>query len=460
MNSRKRLLLISVAAILASCGIEDSSSKQDSSSSRDDSSSYSSNEIKEDNCYKKIDDLSSLKSAKKVIMVASSGTSFYGYSGTPKAEKEWYHEAVSLNSIDGDSSILDWNASVCFLNISFLSDTTISIGLEGKNTYLWAGYVTDSSGSVHANLALKNEPTAFNVEETNGSFHCYSEDKVYLEYYNSSFCGAKETYKESAIVSFYVPSYVEKKNNSSSDSSLPTPSPSDYWKGLDFTQSGNDFRESLQKIIKSYKTKTASYSDCLSIGAKAAAYPNRNSSTFVPFYHSAPDSGSSGATTTTVGSCNREHTWPNSRGCGKSGPGADPFIIRPTLTKENNSRGNSFYGLTSSSWDPASCGYEGARGEASRVILYAATAYYGTCGQGGTSKGSKPLELINSDSDDQDNHTMGKLSTLLAWNREYPVTKMEIQINDYLYQEGYGRNPFVDVPTYADYIWSDNGLRQ
>ena len=212
-------------------------------------------------------------------------------------------------------------------------------------------------------------------------------------------------------------------------------------------------------MIKSYKTSSTSYSNCLNVGAAAAAYP-LGSSKFVPFYHSAPNSGFSGSTTVSKSACNREHTWPNSRGCGKgSGPAADPFIIRPTLTSENSSRGNSFYGVDSGTWDPASCGFEGARGESARVILYAATAYYGTCGSGGSSSGNKPLELVDKASDDKDNHTMGRLSTLLKWNREYQPNAMEKQINDYLYEHGYGRNPFVDNPKFADLIWTNSGIR-
>ena len=85
------------------------------------------------------------------------------------------------------------------------------------------------------------------------------------------------------------------------------------------------------------KTKIISYSECLGVGARAAAYPNANSSTFVPFYHDS-------TLITTTSDCNREHTWPNSRGSGESGPGADPFIIRPTLKSENSDRSNYFYG--------------------------------------------------------------------------------------------------------------------
>ena len=200
-----------------------------------------------------------------------------------------------------------------------------------------------------------------------------------------------------------------------------------------------------------YKTKTCNYSACLDIGADAASYP-QGSSTFVPFYHCSPEVGGSGALTTTTASCNREHTWPNSRGSGKSGPGADPFIIRPTLTDENSSRGNSFYGDGSSgTWDPASCGFEGARGEAARVILYAATAYYG---------GSYNFELVDKNTDSASNKTMGRLSTLLKWNRDYAPNAIEKQVNNYLCKNGYGRNPFVDSPSFADAIWSDTGVRQ
>ena len=204
---------------------------------------------------------------------------------------------------------------------------------------------------------------------------------------------------------------------------------------------GAEFRNALQTIMAGKKVKTISYSECLGVGAKAAAYPNASSSTFVPFYHDS-------SVTATTGQCNREHTWPNSRGSGKSGPGADPFIIRPTLTSENSDRGNLFYGNTrSNEWDPASCGFEASRGESARVILYAATMYY-----------KDGLSLSNNPSDATSKKTMGTLSTLLTWNTTYAPTPIEIQINEYLSANGYGRNPFVDHPEYANYIWDRNGL--
>lgn len=237
-------------------------------------------------------------------------------------------------------------------------------------------------------------------------------------------------------------SSASSSSSSSTTSSSYTPSGDTTW-NINISLRGAEFRNALQTIMAGKRTRTTSYSNCLSLGAKAAAYPNSNSSTFVPFYHDS-------SRLATQGECNREHTWPNSRGTGTNGPGADPFIIRPTLTSENSDRGNNFYGTkgkANKEWDPASCGFEAARGESARVILYAATMYY-----------KEGLSLSNNPNDSTSLKTMGTLSTLLAWNTTYAPTPIEIQINNYLSNNGYGRNPFVDHPEYASYIWNNNGL--
>ena len=239
-----------------------------------------------------------------------------------------------------------------------------------------------------------------------------------------------------------ISSILNNSSSNNSSSEQQSGSGDTRW-NVDISLRGAYFRNALQTVMAGKKTKTISYDECLSVGAKAAAYPNASSSTFVPFYHDA-------STTATIGQCNREHTWPNSRGSGKSGPGADPFIIRPTLTSENSDRQNYFYGTkgkNNKEWDPASCGFEGARGESARVILYAATMYY-----------KDGLSLSDNPSDATSLKTMGTLSTLLAWNTTYAPTPIEIQINEYLSSNGYGRNPFVDHPEYATYIWNNSGL--
>ena len=266
---------------------------------------------------------------------------------------------------------------------------------------------------------------------------------------SSSQASSSSTISSSSAQSSSTPSSSSSSapsSSPSSSSSSSTPSsyiePDPVW-NVDLSLRGAQFRNALQAKMAAKKTNTTSYSNCLSLGAQAAAYPTSSSSTFVPFYHDA-------SVTATTSQCNREHTWPDSRGSGKSGPGADPFIIRPTLISENSDRSNYFYGLRGKNnreWDPASCGFEGARGESARVILYAATMYY-----------SNGFSLSNNPYDDTSLKTMGTLSTLLTWNNAYAPTPIEIQINDYLSDHGYGRNPFVDHPEYANYIWDSNGL--
>ena len=243
----------------------------------------------------------------------------------------------------------------------------------------------------------------------------------------------------SSVISSNSDESTTSTSSSSSSSTSSTNSGDPVW-NINISLRGAEFRNALQTIMAGKRTTTTTYSNCKSVGAKAAAYPNANSSTFVPFYHDA-------TRLATFSECNREHTWPNSRGTGETGPGADPFIIRPTLTSENTDRGNKFYGTGSSEWDPASCGFEASRGESARVILYCATMYY-----------KEGFSLSNNPNDSTSLKTMGTLSTLLAWNTTYAPTPIEIQINNYLSNNGYGRNPFVDHPEYAAYIWNNNGL--
>lgn len=55
---------------------------------------------------------------------------------------------------------------------------------------------------------------------------------------------------------------------------------------------------------------------------------------------------------------------------------------------------------------------------------------------------------------------MGILSDLLAWNKIDPVDEYEIHRNDLIYRNYQGnRNPFIDFPQWADYIWGTTDLQ-
>ncbi len=244
-----------------------------------------------------------------------------------------------------------------------------------------------------------------------------------------------------AVSSSPVSSSSESSSSSSASSSQASSSGGGYNWNVNYDEYGKTFQNTLASLINKMNPGSTTYKNCLNVGAKAAAYPTASSSKFIPFYH-APEASQ----VATTSECNREHTWPNSRGGGSIEK--DPLVIRPTLTKDNSSRSNYFYGIGSKQWDPASCGYEGARGESARIILYAATRY-----------ASLGLSLSNNPSDSTSQKTMGTLKTLLEWNNAYAPTEFEKTVNQRYDDMGYARNPFVDCPDFANYIYDSNGYR-
>lgn len=149
---------------------------------------------------------------------------------------------------------------------------------------------------------------------------------------------------------------------------------------------------------------------------------------------------------------NKEHVWPKSRG-GASIEG-DPHMVRPTFTKDNSDRGNAFFNEKPASYDPGSLGKNKYRGIAARIIFYCAVQEY------------KSLTLVDKSTDSTTSTTtgtMGKLSTLLKWNLEYPIDDTEILRNEVLsgartvkgQSFNFNRNPFIDDRSLPCRIWGD-----
>ncbi|PUB24474.1 endonuclease I [Promicromonospora sp. AC04] len=158
-----------------------------------------------------------------------------------------------------------------------------------------------------------------------------------------------------------------------------------------------------------------------------------------------------------VGDWNREHVWAQSHGdFGTSaGPGTDLHHLRPEDVQVNSIRGNKDFDnggsavsgapgsfTDSNSFEPR----DAVKGDVARMILYMAVRYEGedsfadlepndTAGNG-----SVPFH--------------GRLSVLLAWNNEDPVSASEADRNDIIYEDyQHNRNPFIDHPEWADAIW-------
>jgi len=155
---------------------------------------------------------------------------------------------------------------------------------------------------------------------------------------------------------------------------------------------------------------------------------------------------------------NREHVWAKSHGgFGTSrGAGTDLHHIRPADVSVNSSRSNLDFDnggtyhheatecrLDSDSFEPR----DAVKGDVARMIFYMAVRYEGDSGEvdlelaQSVNNGSAPLH--------------GKLSTLLQWHQQDPVSDWERNRNNIIYEDYQGnRNPFIDHPEWVGEIWN------
>ena len=179
------------------------------------------------------------------------------------------------------------------------------------------------------------------------------------------------------------------------------------------------------------------------------------------------------------GTWNREHVWCKSLSnnvWNESYGGSDMHHIRPVESGLNSARNNSPYGevvcssanalyYENSNNDPVALGghkendvfepLDNVKGDVARIIFYLYTHYNDYSNVGGTTNGSGgkfgdlDFSLIVDGSEEQ------AIETLLAWNELDPVSQQEEDRNEAVASYQGNRNPFIDHPEYADYIWGD-----
>lgn len=125
-------------------------------------------------------------------------------------------------------------------------------------------------------------------------------------------------------------------------------------------------------------------------------------------------------------------------------------VVRGTPTKNNgvSKIGPAVYdGYTGAVFEPA----DQYKGDFARSYFYMATAYehYKNCWD--TTKPENMLE----------NNTypvfkIWAINLLLQWSRQDPVSQKEIARNENVYTIQGNRNPFIDIPELAEFIWGTN----
>ncbi|MFA5283009.1 MAG: endonuclease [Bacilli bacterium] len=229
-----------------------------------------------------------------------------------------------------------------------------------------------------------------------------------------------------------------------------------YYDGIADTLTGSSLRSALNTLNSSKRQRTVGYKQMFTYYPYTDPDPS-NSSKILGFYSGIGYSSSQ---------MNKEHVWPKSRG--GSTVDSDIHMVRPTSNSDNSARGNSYYAEgykvngngqnDNEGWDPRT--YNSSwpvqyRGQAARIIFYCMIA-------------NTNLDLVdnlNTKSSSQGSaysKTMGKLSDLLKWNLENPISNTEMTRNEAIANtvvsgsviQG-NRNPFIDHPEYACKIWSN-----
>jgi len=185
---------------------------------------------------------------------------------------------------------------------------------------------------------------------------------------------------------------------------------------------------------------------------------------------------------------NREHSIPKSWfGGAESQPGCDIFHIVPTDGKVNGMRGNYAFGEVASE----DYTYDGAkRGSAKSITIMGGNTIAGNTGATISCSASTVFEprdeykgdfargyfgtMIKWAGDYQaftkgdggeifsSNYSTGAfgltqygVALLMKWHRQDPVSKKEIDRNNGIQQTQGNRNPFIDYPYLAEYIWGE-----
>lgn len=231
-----------------------------------------------------------------------------------------------------------------------------------------------------------------------------------------------------------------------------------YYDSLDVTLRGDNFRDKLSTLITTtHKTQT-SYSGLAEAYKTTDVDPN-NSNNVILFY-TGKSVKFTGSFSTNI---NREHVWPKDGGDAfpaSSQCGSDAHHLRPCDQQLNSTRGSLSFGEVTDKIAKQNgstdynnlCYYSGQffypgkgyRGATARILMYVQTRW-------GTSFNLKFVDGAGHCK------TIGDFKTLMKWHLEEPPTDEEIRRNQAVFEIQGNRNPFIDHPEYAAYIYTQSG---
>lgn len=239
---------------------------------------------------------------------------------------------------------------------------------------------------------------------------------------------------------------------------VPRNIPAGYYTSMEGL-SGAALKQAIQNIIADPAVVHAhNYGDMNDILKEADKNPLNNNQVWLMYVEQGRSKLDMQVDNSIVGKWNREHIYCQSRGGFADGTSsfsdginvwlptnaddilaghADAHHIRAEDGQENSSRNERNYGVDYNG--PA--GNMGSwHGDVARAVFYMAVRYNG-------------LNVVNGNPAQDPDGFIGDLATLLTWNTSDPADDFEMNRNNYIYTWQVNRNPFIDYPNLADYIW-------
>ncbi len=211
---------------------------------------------------------------------------------------------------------------------------------------------------------------------------------------------------------------------------------------------------------------TVSYKGLLDLYKKSDVYPDGTIWDMYSTKHWTP--GNTCGNYSKVGDCyNREHSFPKSWFNDASPMYSDAFHLYPTDGKVNGQRSNYPYGECSGGTTLASNGSVKALGRLGKCTFpgYSGTVfepddeykgdfarsyfYMAACYNDRISSWKSDMLAGNS----YPAFSSWAIALLLKWNEMDPVSQKELDRQEVVYGEQRNRNPFIDYPELAEYIW-------
>lgn len=334
-----------------------------------------------------------------------------------------------------------------FTNLDFSGGVTVTIPV---------GQTTTQTGIIIANDGIDegDEEMKFVLQSLPVGYVSYNNNTIY-RVYDANF----------ATDSWGTPL------NPTYNSVTPT-IPSGYYNSIEGL-SGAALKQELQRIIADPSVvRLHSYADIWEILRSSDRNPNNNNQVWCIYTEQPFSKLDQQNTSSIVGKWNREHIFSQSRGgfevaSGDTADGinvwsttsatttvdgvSDAHHIRAVSGQENSSRNNKNYGtVASSSVYSGPTATQGSwRGDVARALFYMAVRFDGLNIVNGD-----PSEYLPSTTTASGN--IGDLATLLTWNALDPKDDFEMNRNNYIYTWQMNRNPFIDYPLLADYIFGAN----